>query len=541
MRKSNVQAFISNRTKGDTFCFLLVVLYAGFASVGHPLFFTGFPVPQVAVKLLFLLLFCCWLSYVAIAFLYFTDLCKIWLFEKSKVQPVTRSYSTGKLYLIFASILIACWSLWLIGFYPGTMSPDSFEQWKQAYGILKLNDAFPVIYAFIIRGLTTIWYSPAIIAIVQILFMAGIFSSFLVFLYKAGIPYKWLLVFAIITGIMPTNGIMVITIWKDIFFCVVVVWLTLVIAELLTQTYIFNRKITLICLSVSLLAVAILRHNGVMAALCCAAVLIVFAVKNKRKEILLPVACFLLAFFTYRKFILHTWLKVPPVPTGFQLTAPMHGMGSIIYYNQPLPASTMEEMQKLLPVEVWKSHYTPYSADEYMFQTDTPFIDNLSKVPTPKVVSMYANTLIHHPFLIVKDRLSGTELLWNAFQGQGSFNYSYHELIEENEFGFKHRENGLHKVLMGMLNFAGRALDPLVRRAGLYNILLMFLLLYVARQRKNYWIVFLPLLAVNVSLLFSMTYQAFRYVYYVPLLFGFVWLFTVSKFVTPVTDKTIKP
>jgi hypothetical protein len=278
----------------------------------------------------------------------------------------------------------------------------------------------------------------------------------------------------------------------------------------------------------------------VLVALSTAPVLIFFAIRKKRKELLLPVSCFLLVFFIYKKLILPVWLKVPPVPSGYQLAAPVHGIASVIFYNRPLPPATMQEMQKLLPVEVWKSNYTPYSADEYLYGTDTPFIENLSKVPTARVVNLYTNTFLQHPFLIVKDRLCGAEQLWNVFQGQGSSNYSYQPLIEENELGFKHSENALKKGLMGILNFAGRAADPVVRRAGIYNILLMLLLLYVAGKRKSYWLIFLPLIGANVSLLLSMTFQSFRYVYYVPLLFGFIWLFAISKFVTPVADKGLE-
>src|SRR5689334_23379009 len=64
MRKVAIAAFIGNRTKADTFFFFLIVLYAGLASVAHPLFFTEYPVQQVAVKIVFLLLFCGWLSFV---------------------------------------------------------------------------------------------------------------------------------------------------------------------------------------------------------------------------------------------------------------------------------------------------------------------------------------------------------------------------------------------------------------------------------------------------------------------------------------------
>ena len=540
MRKAPVQAFIGKRTGAGSLFFVVIMLYAGFASIGHQVFFVTYPVPQPIVRVLFYLLFCGWLSFVAIAFLYFTDVCKSWLLKRGQLKPVTAAYSTGKLYLIFAGTLIVCWSLYLIGFYPATMSPDSIEQWRQAHGLIPLNDAHPVFHTLIIRALTAIWDSPAIVALSQLLFMAAVCASFFVYLYKAGIPFRWLLVLTIFMGIMPMNGIMAVTLWKDIPFCVSIVWLTLILIELLTQTYIINKKVTLVCLVVSLIGVALLRHNGVPVALATAVVLVYFGWKNKRKEMYVPVGCFLLVFFAYKKVVMPA-LKVPPVPSGYQLTAPMHGMGSVLYYDKPLSAEAMQEMQKVLPLTVWKENYTPYSADPYLEvngNTDSSFVNKLSQIPTGTVMRLYGSTFAQYPFLIMKDRLCGAELLWNTFQGEGASNYSSEPGLVENEFGFKHSENGLKKVLMGLIKFAGRAIDPISRRVGIFNIILALLFLNAIRSRKNYWIIFLPLVATNGFLLISMTYQAYRYVYYIPLLVGFMWLFSVSRFITPVLDKS---
>ena len=41
--------------------------------------------------------------------------------------------------------------------------------------------------------------------------------------------------------------------------------------------------------------------------------------------------------------------------------------------------------------------------------------------------------------------------------------------------------------------------------------------------------IFLPLIGANLSLVLSMTYQSFRYVYYIPLLMGLMWLLAVSN------------
>lgn len=523
----NLRAFIASFTKTEKAFFILISLYAGFAMGGHQLFFTEYPVQQVFIKIVILLLHATWLGIVGLAFLYFTHISREWLATR-KIQ-IAAHKSTGKLYAIFLSIMTGWWLLWLSGFYPATMSVDSFVHWKQVTGANPLNDHHPILYVLIIKALTGIWNSPAIIAFFQIVALGSVMASFLVFLYKAGIPFKWLLILAILTAIIPVNGIMVITIWKDILFCVWLVWLTLTIAEVVTGTYIFNETTTLVCLCVSLLGVALLRHNGVLASYCVTLALFILAIKTKRRGLMISLALFLLVFFTFKKIFMPFVFKVPPVADGFQKTPLVHGMASVIVYNGNLAPATRAEMVKLLPEEKWKELYSPYSADGYIYETGTPFIENLSEVPTSKVMGLYIKTFFANPWLITKDRLSGCELLWNVNQGDGSSNYAWLSVIEENDLGFKQSDdNDLRKVLTGMLKFAGRALDPLSRRAGIYNILFLLLFLYMFKQRKIRLLIFIPLFAANISLVLSMTFQTFRYVYYIPLLFGVIWLLAIS-------------
>ena len=527
-RKSPINEFAGSASRTGQFIFIIIALYAGFCIVGQQLFFVEYPVQQVLKKTIFFILFCTWLSFLAFAFLYFTHVCKEWFAAKNNTPASATPRSPLKVYLIFLGILIGCWSVYLIGFFPGNLSPDSLDCWKQALHIKPLNDTHPILYALIIRALTPIWHSPAIIVILQILALAGVCASFFAFIYKAGVPYKWLLPFVILTAIFPTNGIMVIVLWKDILFCTCLVWLTLVIAEIVANKYLVNQQLTLICLAVSLVSVALLRHNGVFAAFFVSLVLTIWAIKNKRTGVVLSISLFLLVFFTYKKVLMPFYFKVPAVPTAFQKAPLAHGIGSVIYHDGELSKETRMEMEKLLPDSMWKSQYNPYSTDEYLFYTTPDFVSKLSDIPTTKILSHYTSTFIRNPFLITKDRLSSSELLWNVFQAEGASNYSYEPFIEPNDLGIEHHENGLHKGLMGLIKFAGGALDPISRRCGIFNILLLLLLLFMFKQRKITLLVFLPLIGANMSLLLSMTYQSYRYVYYIPLLFVMLWLLAVS-------------
>jgi hypothetical protein len=529
LRKPAFKEFERNTTRAQKVLFLLAVIYTGFAFIGHRLFLSDYPVLQIKQKLAVEGLFSWWLGYMALAFLYGTSFLKSRLIKKNNDQNYTPALSIVKLYGIFVPILLACWSLYLIAFYPANMSPDSISEWMQANGTMPLDDSHPYIYTLLIRGLQSIWYSPAVIGIFHMLMMSAVCSSFLVFFYKTGIRLPWLIGFAILLGLVPVNGMMAVTIWKDVPYCYSLLWLTLIITEIITKNYIFSYRTTAVCLFISLIGVALFRHNGTVAVIPVAIAVIYWAIKNKNKIILYTTGLALVVVVAYKKVVIPYMVNIIPAPSGLQLLAPIHGIASVMYYNGKLTKETTQEMEKVMPDSVWVSNYDPYSIDTYAYFSNAPFFKNLAKIPTVTGIKMYARTWIDNPYLVTRDRLDGTELLWNVSRAKRSFNYAIHPRIDKNDMGFKQSDNGMKRFLLKILEFSETQAELVLERPGVFNILTLLLLLLFIKQRRSYGLIFLPLIASNLSLMLSMAHQSFRYVYYVPLLFGFLWLLALSS------------
>jgi hypothetical protein len=404
------------------------------------------------------------------------------------------------------------------------------DEWLQAKGAFPRNDWHPYIYTLLIEALQSIWFSPAAIAITQIMFMAAVCASFLVFLYKTGVRLPLLIGFAILVGIVPANGMMVTTVWKDIPYCCALLWLTLILTEIITKTYIFNFKFTITCFVVSLIIAGLFRHNGTAAVFFIAIAIIYWAIKNKNRAVIYSTGLALLVIISYKSIILPHWLKIIPAPAGMHLTAPLHGIAEVIYYNGKLTNETKQEMNSILPDSVWITRYDPYNIDLYLFHTNTPFVANISKKSTATVAKCYAKTFIDNPYLIARDRLNATELMWNITQPEKSFNYTFQTTLDESfNTGFKQHDNTLKSFFLKELDYSEKLADPILRRPGLFNILTLLLCLLFIKQRRSYGLIFLPVLASNLTLVILMTHQSFRYLYYVPLVFGFLWLLTLSN------------
>jgi hypothetical protein len=536
MRDSHANAFISNYSKKEKAVFMLLIIYATFAFIGYRLFLLEFPISEFAAKLAFFILVGCWLTFISIAFLSFTQQCK----QIAGKKRISNSGSSPvKLYFKFTSIMVLCWLVYLAGFFPANMSADSLVQWEQITGISQLNNWHPVFHTLFNKFFLEIYNNPVSVALAQILFMAGIAANWFLFLYKKGIPEKWLIRASIVFGLIPANGVYSVTLWKDIPFTFALLWLTLVIAKIVTNDRYFKNKMATIEIVAALVTAALFRHNGMPIYFLTIAALLIYFFKSRKAGILVSVAVSLGLVFWYNHYISDP-ARVVPNPPSVKLVAPIHGMAAVRYYGGQLSAESTQEMRKILPDSFWVNYYNPFSADEYIYFSKKPFIKDLANLPTPKAISLYANTFAHNPYLIMRDRLCGAELVWNVFEAPGAYNYKYHTNIDENMFGLKSGDNFVKKILMFVLKNSERVTDMFMWRAGVYNILVLFVLFLFLRHRKWYLLIFIPVLGSDLALLLSMTIENFRYVYFVPMIFGFLWLLYVSNFKS-IIDLTSKP
>src|SRR5262249_38322432 len=67
------------------------------------------------------------------------------------------------------------WTPDLLVFWPGLMSPDSLEQWRQVLQG-EINNEHPAFHTLTIWLITRVWFSPAAVALTQILALALMFG-----------------------------------------------------------------------------------------------------------------------------------------------------------------------------------------------------------------------------------------------------------------------------------------------------------------------------------------------------------------------------
>jgi len=207
------------------------------------------------------------------------------------VQPTRWSW------LWYALPSYCIWSLYLLAFWPGSMSPDSLDQWRQVLaGITHFKDWHPAFHTLMIWLLTRIWLSPTIVVLAQIMVLGGVAGWCLSVLQRWGVPRAILWITALIFAGWLVNGLMVITLWKDIAYSVAMLALTMILFQLVMSRGQWLNRMGASCVLIFVLfSVAIYRHNGIIPAIGLSLVLpLVFPVFWKKISIICLLALLLL-------------------------------------------------------------------------------------------------------------------------------------------------------------------------------------------------------------------------------------------------------
>lgn len=490
--------------------FLLVAVYVTFAATGTSIFFETGIFDLSLHNISSFLLVCFWILPFVAVFLRFVA-----ILEKDVFLRESNSQWLQLWFLLFFIQLISG-LVYLVAYYPANMSPDSIDQWAQAMGTEPMSDWHPAFHTFINMIILSIYNSPAAIALFQIIFSAVIVSSFLTLLHRNGLPRKWIIAFVIIFSLLPNNGVNLVTLWKDIPFTISLLWLTLSLARIKLfgdKALTFLNHLSLIG---ALVCVSLFRHNGIVPFAFTVLFLLIIGLRNKNYKVLVSILSSIILIFVIKGSI-DSHYNVIPNPDGLKLVAPIHGVASVINYGGSLTNESQDLMKELMPIEEWKRLYDPYTANSYMFDNEYNLVNKLSNYDTINILKIYLDTLYRNPSLVVNDRLAGINLIWDITQPELAYNNRFSNIVMENDLGIERKDNFMTKLMDSILilSYKYKILDSVLWRGGIYSVICVILLLtIVMRKRWSDLPIWIPFLGNILSLLLSMSWQDYRYVYF---------------------------
>ena len=456
----------------------------------------------------------------------------------------TLSASSRKLYslsLFLSTVMI--FGVYLCANFPGSMSIDSLNQIGQALGIIEITDAHPALLTLAYRFIFEINGGPGLFTVIQISLYAWAITAFLSYLCKLGLSRKIASIVAVLFSAHIVNGIYATVLWKDVLFTVALLWSTLLFLKLAVEGKKFFTILNIIQFSLCAAFIFLLRHNGLVVF---ALILVVMAITAIVFRSAKPIAVILatIAIVGVVKGPVYSSIGIENQPIGAS-NAMLHG----IVYTCMVSDFESELLESVVPMEVWYEVYTPYSTNSFVISEASSrnnLVEKMDALPGSDVMKEYLRAFVSHPLLIIKDRLYGCNSLWNNIVSGYNWrtgNDQYKLVAQPNDFGLYCRENAITNFVSNAYqrSVSNSFADALIWRAGPYlSVALILLFIAIVQRKWAFLLTYIPIVGNSLSLILSMAWQDYRYVYYVFVISCFL---VLSYAVFPskkITQETVK-
>ncbi|MGP4059108.1 DUF6020 family protein [Halobacillus sp. H74] len=413
--------------------------------------------------------------------------------------------------IIYALLPIFFWSIYLVAYYPGTMTPDSLLHWEQIH-TYDFSNWHPVVYTWYIMLLTSIWKTPAIVAFSQIVILA-LFGGYGAYrLEKTGLSTTWVWIGVLLFSAYPLNGIFPIAIWKDIFFSGFIFLFTILIYNIVsTNGRWLHSPWHLLILAINALAISLMRSNGLpIFAVMAVLLLIVYRAYLLRLfvTVLFVVTCYFLITGP-----LFNYMEVRGTDPNEALSIPTQQFAHIVSEDGDLTQEQRAYLDDIFPLELWEENYDPYITNPIKFSgkydKDVIFDDFGYYLKT------WASVVSNNFGLAVEAYLDQTSIIWQINQPEDGYTSTYaRNVYLYNDYDLKTDplHSGVYKVVNSYLEkIKTYLLEPLLRPAFYTAIILLAGTVLTIRNGAKALLIILPVLLNTGTMLLATPAQDFRY------------------------------
>lgn len=430
-----------------------------------------------------------------------------------------------KLDLILGVPLLITSLLTLFTFWPGILTNDSMNQWREAVSG-NYSDLNPLLHTLLVSGLEKIAHSPAAVAIFQIIVFYLTLAYGLGSLRRRGVSPAVLAVLALLFALWPFNPLFSNVLWKDVLYSLALLALFILLIETaLSEGKVLEDKKYYLLLGTAAFLVAGIRHNGSPVAFLTLA-LLPLVYKKYRKGLLLTLAAVLLAWAAIKGPI-KTRLSSPSTPetdvNALNLTL-LHHISAHLDAGSAMTEEQLNYLDDLLPLDEWQ-YDCCYMGNIY---THPEFDQNLLMQNTSFNLEMVTGLLRQNLMVDIQDQLCASEMDWRFlnnrcyFKSLHPFEFLNGEIISwipDNDLGLEERSllPGLVPVYFSIFDGIGvfDGYIPALLRPAFYLFLAVVALVgsSVRLRNKQLLTAVLPLVLQTGILALVNFAPAFRYQY----------------------------
>ena len=435
---------------------------------------------------------------------------------KLKITQDKKNISHKKLFIILFFILILCWLPYLLSLYPGTMSGDSMGEFHTAMKGVINSDHHTVLHMLIIIGTygfanlftTDLMTSVFTYSLVQTIIMAFILSLSVVFTYKKTYNKYFIIIPMIYYGIMPIFGYYSVVMWKDVWYGIFMVFLTICSYDIIDNQDALRVKY-LVLFGIASLLCLLSRNNGLYMYIIVIIVSIFCCRKNLRKIGIVYVVV-LVIFFTI-KYPVYNALKICRSASSEYIAIPMQQIGRMAYKDIEFTNKEKKEISKIIDYEILKEIYNPMVSDDIKFNSN--YHGKHFEKDKVRYLKLWLNMVRKHPTVAIESYLVSTLGYWYP----NIEDSAYESTIIDNDLGLKIKSKG-GPVIDDYVKLIGKRDLPIISNFWSIGLLVWLVIIstyiLIKRKKKNYVFAYIPVYGNLISILLATpVYNAVRYVF----------------------------
>lgn len=237
-------------------------------------------------------------------------------FDKKKLKKIECSIKVRTVFLVSFIIIFILSFIVLLAEYPGIVMQDTIAQFRQVFGLAKIDNINPIIhtlYMKILYNISSLFVDDInskifVMSFIQILLNSIVFSVIGTSLYKKTNNLLLPLVITVFYGLISFNITYSVCLTKDTMFAISVVFFIYSIIEFAYDNSIKNKALIII----SLVLICLLRKNGLYAFIFTTVVITLISIIKKKgiKNLLIVyislIISFSIQFFVFPMFSIKT-------------------------------------------------------------------------------------------------------------------------------------------------------------------------------------------------------------------------------------------
>lgn len=419
-------------------------------------------------------------------------------------------------------ILILFWLPYLISYFPGGVFADTIAAINQATGEVEITNHNPIVYTLIIKAFFKVgemfgdkFIGLKILTVVQEIIMALTLTYVVYKMYKEKITMKYISLVILYFGLFELIPLYAVSLWKDVPFSLALLIYILYIWDIVKENgkNLNNyRSVFYYCL-ISLL-VMFFRNNGKYII----ALMTIFIIIQYRKNIFREAKKFIVFSMTT---VLFTFIIQGPIYNKFSLNGPFNeNLGIldqqlcyVVYTNGNLDEKQKEFINKIVPLESIKQHYTPLNIDNIKWG-NTSFSEKFIEENKSEYFKIWFQVLLKNPKKYIIAYLYNTVGYWDINKAI-FYGYTQEEMwpgLEEKDVGYTQYDF--------IKEYTGKSIRSILKpnvaisSAIFFFITIALFNLTVYRKKYKLLIIFAPALLTYLSILVAVPLAfTLRYIY----------------------------